>query len=108
MLAILGIVAVFVAVLGGFLLEKGNLYVLFQPAELLIVGGAAVGIIMVANTPAGMRRMARGVLAAFRPPRRTHQKTILKTPKAAASSAITPNSWPTGSRANSSAIRCAC
>ena len=38
MLAIIGIVVVFVAVLGGFLLERGNPYVLMQPAELLIVG----------------------------------------------------------------------
>lgn len=49
MYALIGIVAVFAAVLGGFLLEKGNPYVLLQPAELLIVGGAAAGIVMVAN-----------------------------------------------------------
>ena len=59
---------VFAAVLGGFLLEKGNLYVLLQPAELLIVGGAAAGIVMVANPPSLIRRMWRGTLAAFRPP----------------------------------------
>jgi hypothetical protein len=37
MYALIGIAAVFAAVLGGFLLENGNPYVLFQPAELLIV-----------------------------------------------------------------------
>jgi chemotaxis protein MotA len=71
MYALIGIAAVFAAVLGGFLLESGNLYVLLQPAELLIVGGAAAGIIMVANPPSVMRRMGRGCLAAFRPPPRT-------------------------------------
>ncbi|MGD0778825.1 MAG: flagellar motor stator protein MotA [Candidatus Solibacter sp.] len=73
MYALIGIAAVFAAVLGGFLLESGNLYVLFQPAELLIVGGAAAGIVMVANPPALMRKMLRGCLAAFRSPPRTRQ-----------------------------------
>jgi chemotaxis protein MotA len=73
MLAILGIAAVFAAVFGGFLLEKGNPWVLFQPAELLIVGGAAAGIVMVANPRAVIGKMWRGALAAFRPPTRTRQ-----------------------------------
>jgi chemotaxis protein MotA len=66
--ALIGIAVVFAAVIGGFLLESGNLYVLFQPAELLIVGGAAVGIVLVANPPTVIRRMWHGALAAFRPP----------------------------------------
>src|SRR5258708_33358782 len=70
MYALIGIAAVFAAVLGGFLLEKGNPWVLFQPAELLIVGGAAAGIVMVANPPSIMRKMWRGCLAAFHPPSR--------------------------------------
>ena len=73
MYALIGIAAVFAAVLGGFLLEKGNPWVLLQPAELLIVGGAAAGIVMVANPPSVMRKMWHGCLAAFRPPPRTPQ-----------------------------------
>ena len=73
MYALIGIAAVFAAVLGGFLLENGNPYVLFQPAELLIVGGAVAGIVMVANPPSVMRKMWRGSVAAFRPPSRTPQ-----------------------------------
>jgi chemotaxis protein MotA len=69
--AIIGIIAVLLAVFGGFLLEQGSLLVLLQPAELLIVGGAAAGIVIVANPPSVIRRMARGVAAAFRPPVRT-------------------------------------
>jgi len=69
--AFIGIFAVFAAVIGGFLLERGNLYVLLQPAELLIVGGAAAGIVVVANPPAVIRRMWRGARSAFRPPART-------------------------------------
>ena len=49
MFAILGIVLVFGAVIGGFLMEKGHIEVLLQPAELLIIGGAAIGTLLVAN-----------------------------------------------------------
>jgi chemotaxis protein MotA len=49
MLAIIGILVVFGAVIGGFLMEKGNLLVLIQPAELLIIAGAAMGTLLVAN-----------------------------------------------------------
>jgi chemotaxis protein MotA len=71
--ALIGILAVFAAVFGGFVLEHGNLFVLLQPAELLIVGGAAAGIIIVANPPSVIRRMCRGAFDAFRPSPRTPQ-----------------------------------
>jgi chemotaxis protein MotA len=76
MLAIIGIVAVFAAVLGGFLLEHGNAYVLMQPAELLIVGGAAAGIVLVANPPAVIRKMGAGILATFSPPEHTRESFL--------------------------------
>lgn len=68
MFVLIGIVVVFAAVFGGYLLERGNPYVLMQPAELLIVGGAAAGIIMVANPPDVLRKMCRGVATVFRAP----------------------------------------
>jgi chemotaxis protein MotA len=49
MFAIIGIVVVIGAVIGGFLMEKGHIMVLVQPAELLILGGAAIGTLLVAN-----------------------------------------------------------
>jgi chemotaxis protein MotA len=49
MFAIIGIVVVFGSVIGGFLMEKGHMAVLIQPAELLILGGAALGTLLVAN-----------------------------------------------------------
>jgi chemotaxis protein MotA len=69
MLALIGILLVFAAVFGGFLLERGNPYVLIQPAELLIICGAASGIVLVSNSPASIRKMLRGIAAAFHPPR---------------------------------------
>jgi chemotaxis protein MotA len=47
--AIIGIVIVFAAVIGGFLMEKGHIAVLLQPAELLIIAGASAGTLLVAN-----------------------------------------------------------
>src|SRR4051794_8800669 len=49
MFAIIGIVVVFGCVVAGYLMEHGNIRVLLQPAELVIIGGAGVGTIMVAN-----------------------------------------------------------
>jgi chemotaxis protein MotA len=47
--AIIGIAIVFAAVIGGFLMEKGHITVLLQPAELLIIAGASAGTLLVAN-----------------------------------------------------------
>ena len=49
MFAIIGIVVVFGAIVAGYLMEKGNLLVLVQPAELIIIGGAALGTLLIAN-----------------------------------------------------------
>ncbi len=49
MFAIIGIVVVFAAVLSGFLMERGHVTVLIQPAELLIIAGAATGTLLTAN-----------------------------------------------------------
>ena len=46
---IVGILIVLGAVAGGFVLSKGNLIALFQPYELLIIGGAAFGAFVISN-----------------------------------------------------------
>ncbi len=73
MLVLIGMALVFATVLGGFLLEKGNPYVLMQPAELLIVGGAAVGITLVANPKSVLRKMWHGAGSVFHPPAHTRE-----------------------------------
>lgn len=62
MFAIIGIVIVIGAILGGYLMEHGNFRVLLQPAELLIIGGAAGGTVLIANPPhtEADRRRRRG------------------------------------------------
>ncbi|WP_338764609.1 flagellar motor stator protein MotA [Massilia sp. METH4] len=49
MLVIIGYVVVCVSVFGGFVLAGGHVAVLFQPLELLMIGGAAVGAFFVGN-----------------------------------------------------------
>lgn len=62
MFAIIGIVVVIGAILGGFMMEKGPLPVLIQPAELLIIGGAALGTILIANPLPIVIKLFKGVL----------------------------------------------
>ncbi len=62
MFAIVGILIVLGAVAGGYLLEHGNIMVLLQPAELLIIAGASVGTILIANPPS----ILKGIVAGFR------------------------------------------
>jgi chemotaxis protein MotA len=66
MFAILGILVVFAAVIGGFLMEKGHMGVLLQPAELLIIAGAAAGTLLVANPLRIVKGIVAGVLGAVK------------------------------------------
>jgi len=66
MLAIVGIVVVFAAIISGFLMEKGNMTVLIQPAELLIIGGAAAGTLVVANPIRIVKAIVAGLLGALK------------------------------------------
>jgi chemotaxis protein MotA len=50
MLVIIGYVVVLFSVFGGFALAGGHLGSLFQPIELLMIGGAAMGAFIVGNT----------------------------------------------------------
>ncbi len=61
MIAVLGILLVFAAVIGGFLMEKGHLAVLIQPAEVLIIAGAALGTLLAANPAHILKDIAAGL-----------------------------------------------
>lgn len=65
MFTILGILVVIGAVVGGYLMEKGNLLVLLQPAELIIIGGAGLGTMLIANPLPVIVRVLKGVGGAF-------------------------------------------
>jgi chemotaxis protein MotA len=58
-----GIVVVFVCVIAGFLMEKGQIAVLLQPAELLIIGGAAIGTVLTANPIRILKKIVIGLVS---------------------------------------------
>ena len=66
MFAIIGIVVVFGAVLAGYLMEHGNLRVLVQPAELVVIGGAAIGTVLIANPLHIIKALIGGVTGVFK------------------------------------------
>src|SRR5579863_1527078 len=78
MWVIIGLVVVFGSIIGGFLMEKGNLLVLLQPAELIIIGGAALGTIFIANPLPTVIRMFKGIVGALSESRYT-MKFYLET-----------------------------
>ncbi|HWZ83842.1 MAG TPA: flagellar motor stator protein MotA [Terriglobales bacterium] len=65
MFAIIGIVVVFGCIVAGYLMEHGNLKVLLQPAELVIIGGAAMGTVLIANPLNTLKDIARGIAGVF-------------------------------------------
>ncbi len=65
MFSIIGIVVVIGAVVGGYLMEHGNIKVLLQPAELVIIGGAALGTLLIANPLPVVIAILKGVMGAF-------------------------------------------
>ena len=66
MFAIIGIIVVIGAVLGGYLMEKGPLEVLVQPAELVIIGGAALGTLLIANPLPVVMKIFKGLIGVLK------------------------------------------
>jgi chemotaxis protein MotA len=65
MIAILGIVLVIAAIISGYLMEHGQLLVLVQPAELIIILGASIGTILIANPAATIKKLISGIAGVF-------------------------------------------
>jgi chemotaxis protein MotA len=65
MFSIIGIVIVFGCVVAGYLMEHGNLRVLMQPAELIIILGAAIGTVLIANPLHILKKIGGGFGKAF-------------------------------------------
>lgn len=52
----------FGAILGGYLMEHGNIKVLIQPAELLIIFGSAIGTVVIANPLPTLKKIVSGLI----------------------------------------------
>ena len=65
MLVIFGYLVVIATVFGGFVLSGGNLLALFQPLELLIIGGAGVGAFIVGNNMKSLKATGKAIVKLF-------------------------------------------
>src|SRR5882724_3630212 len=66
MFPIIGIVVVLGCIAGGYLMEKGNMLVLMQPAEMLIILGAAIGTVLIGNPPHLLKGIVSSLLGVFK------------------------------------------
>ncbi|HTA67203.1 MAG TPA: flagellar motor stator protein MotA [Bryobacteraceae bacterium] len=67
MFAIIGILVVIGSIVGGYLMEHGQILVLLQPAEILIIMGAAAGTILIANPLSTVMKLLTGIKDVFFP-----------------------------------------
>ncbi len=65
MLLILGSIIVTASVLGGYVLAHGELAALWQPFEIIIIGGAALGAFIISNPPKVMLKVFKALPALF-------------------------------------------
>ena len=66
MISIVGIIVVLGSIVAGYLMEHGHLLVLFQPAEIVIILGAAIGTVIIANPLPVLKKIAAGLLGVFK------------------------------------------
>ena len=66
MLIIIGSIIVLACVAGGFVLSHGELMALWQPFELLIIGGAAFGAFVTANPASVLKGVVKNVMGALK------------------------------------------
>src|SRR5579862_1160524 len=66
MIPVIGMAVVLGCIAGGYLIEKGNLLVLMQPSELLIIGGAAIGTVLIGNPIYVLKAILAGILQVFK------------------------------------------
>jgi chemotaxis protein MotA len=65
MFSIIGIAIVLGAIAGGYLMEHGKFLVLVQPAELVIIFGAAIGTVVIANPLPVLKKIVDGLIGVF-------------------------------------------
>jgi chemotaxis protein MotA len=66
MLVIVGLVVVTVSVFVGFVLAGGPLLVMLQPIELMIIGGAAIGTLLIGSSPTVLKQLMRQMMGSLK------------------------------------------
>jgi len=65
-MVIVGAIIVIGCVLGGFISHHGNVLVLVQPEEFLIIGGAAIGSLVISNSTSQIKHMIHAITHALK------------------------------------------
>ncbi len=76
MLLLLGLAVVLGCVGGGFALHHGPFEVLWQPSEFVIIGGAAVGAMLIMAPPRVLKEIITGILSAIKGSKLNKEKTL--------------------------------
>ncbi len=66
MFVIIGWVIALVGVFGGFVMAGGHLAALFQPLELVMIGGGAIGAFVASNNSHGLKHTLAGIASCFK------------------------------------------
>jgi chemotaxis protein MotA len=77
MFAMIGMLVVIACVIGGYLWHKGNLSVLWQPSELLIIGGAAIGGFLISTPMKVMKSTLAATVGIFTGGTSYHKKDYI-------------------------------
>lgn len=67
MFVIIGVVIVFGAVIGGYVMHHGQIAVLIQVNEFIIIGGAGLGAMIMANPPQVLKATLTQMIGLFKP-----------------------------------------
>jgi chemotaxis protein MotA len=80
-MAIVGVLVVLGGVIGGFLMAGGSLGVLFQPSEFIVIGGAAIGGLLVSVPIATLKQLIQDIIGIMQgkmgPSKETYIQTLL-------------------------------
>ncbi|MCX5811056.1 MAG: flagellar motor stator protein MotA [Proteobacteria bacterium] len=66
MFVIIGIIVVFGSVLGGYVMHHGPLLVLYQPSEFIIIGGSAIGALLISAPAKLLKLIVNKVIGTFK------------------------------------------
>jgi chemotaxis protein MotA len=65
-LSLVGVIVVFVGVFGGYMLHGGDILIIWQPTEFIVMGGAAIGSVLIATPMPIVKEMIKQIGGAFK------------------------------------------
>src|SRR5215813_10654469 len=66
MFAIIGAFVVLGSIIAGYTMHGGQLMILFQVTEFIIIGGAAIGSLLISNPMSVTKRLFAGIIAVLK------------------------------------------